>query len=137
MKIKCCTCKETKQSDQFYRSKETSTGHDKRCKKCRAANSHQQNRYKRRRVLANKFKLLDYMADKRCVDCGFDDPVALQFDHVRGSKTMAISEMISRKVSWESLLEELEKCDIRCANCHQKKSAKDLGWYRDRLVTES
>ena len=52
-----------------------------------------------------------------CHDCGYrDDPRALQFDHVRGVKLKAVSAMVT--YSLEHLIAEIEKCDVRCANCH-------------------
>ena len=56
-----------------------------------------------------------------CVDCGYrDDPRALQFDHVRGEKVANISDLTT--ASLVRLIVELEKCEVRCANCHMKKT---------------
>jgi len=33
--------------------------------------------------------------------------------------------------STASILEEINKCVIRCSNCHRKKTAKDFSWYKD------
>lgn len=71
---------------------------------------------------------LAYLEDHPCVDCGEDDPIVLQFDHVRGEKVMGISLMISGQWSWERIEDEIAKCDVRCANCHTRRTATQLGW---------
>lgn len=65
-----------------------------------------------------------------CVDCGEDDPVVLEFDHVRGDKAGSISLMIHNGVSLETLIIEINKCQVRCANCHRRKTARDRGYFR-------
>jgi hypothetical protein len=65
-----------------------------------------------------------------CVDCSESDPVALDFDHGNGLKSRNISEMIHAGVSLENLKLEMEKCVVRCANCHRKKTAKDFDWFK-------
>jgi hypothetical protein len=66
--------------------------------------------------------ILIYLALHPCVDCGERDPVVLEFDHVRGEKRYSISHMISSSMAWTTILEELKKCDVRCANCRKKIS---------------
>lgn len=54
-----------------------------------------------------------------CVDCGYkENPLALQFDHTRGTKFKEVSRMVFECYSKEKINEEIRKCDIRCANCH-------------------
>lgn len=60
-----------------------------------------------------------------CADCGGRfDPVAMDFDHVRGRKVLNISALSRQQWSMEKLLEELEKCELVCANCHRVRTAK-------------
>jgi hypothetical protein len=53
-----------------------------------------------------------------CVDCGYNaNAKALQFDHRDGStKKGLVSQMV--KQSTPAMLAEIQKCDVRCANCH-------------------
>lgn len=56
-----------------------------------------------------------------CVDCGCSDLVALDFDHV-GMKTALVLKLASTGVSLARLEAEIEQCEVRCANCHRKRT---------------
>lgn len=58
-----------------------------------------------------------------CVDCGFKvHPDALQFDHLpQYEKSFNIGPGRGKKKS--TLLAEIAKCEVRCANCHAIKTA--------------
>ncbi len=75
-----------------------------------------------------RFKMLEFLLAKKCIDCGEKDPIVLDFDH-RDPKTKLknVARMLSGHWSWESVYKEIEKCDIRCANCHRRKSYKQFG----------
>ncbi len=75
----------------------------------------------------NQLRLWQYLALHPCVDCGETDPVVLQFDHL-GDKRMNVSNMC-RSFSWSVILEEIAKCEVRCANCHTRKTARERGLY--------
>jgi|SRR3989344_2774140 len=84
---------------------------------------------KRHRVKIRE-KLLDFLLTKKCVDCGEKDPIVLDFDHVsQNDKFKSISRMLSGHYSWESVLVEIKKCEIRCANCHRRKSFHQFGYF--------
>lgn len=68
----------------------------------------------------------DYLKNHPCVDCGETDIRVLEFDHVRGIKVIGITKAI--QTGWDVLLNEIPKCDVRCANCHRKKTYDQLGW---------
>jgi len=57
-----------------------------------------------------------------CVDCGYNEnPLALQFDHVRGTKKFHLS-YAPYAYSMRVILDEMDKCVVRCANCHMIKT---------------
>ena len=72
-----------------------------------------------KRQEARKF-VISYLLAHPCVDCGISDPLVLTFDHVRGTKKMDISQMVNQGYSIEALKEEIEKCEVRCGNCHMR-----------------
>ena len=62
-----------------------------------------------------------YKVRAGCVDCGFaGHHSALHFDHVRGEKKLNVcnAKSIAQARS------EIEKCVVRCANCHAIKTFK-------------
>lgn len=72
--------------------------------------------------------LHEYLRVHPCVDCGETDIRVLEFDHTDPrSKTMAVTTMIGRR-RWPTIMSEIHKCDVRCANCHRKRTARQQGW---------
>lgn len=76
----------------------------------------------------NKLFVLDYLRSHPCVDCGESDPVVLSFDHQR-DKVKALSHMVENS-SIETLLAEIAKCQVRCMNCHAKKTARERNSFK-------
>lgn len=73
-------------------------------------------------VLRNRQYVNEYLVGKSCIDCGNSDVRVLEFDHVRGDKLGHISHAIKDAWNLNKLKEELEKCEIRCCNCHRIKT---------------
>ena len=76
-----------------------------------------QQRYRDR----NHEAMWNYLLDKCCVDCDINDSRVLEFDHLpQYQKSFNISRALAGSTrSWKSILEEINKCDIVCANCHR------------------
>lgn len=75
--------------------------------------------YMREFYAKRKERLAELKRDRACLRCGFSDPCALDFHHRDPKeKSFKIADR-AWNVSWERLLEEVEKCDILCANCHR------------------
>lgn len=62
----------------------------------------------------------NYLRNHPCVDCGESDRVVLEFDHVRGKKVRDVTKMCHDGYALESIKLEIEKCEVRCANCHRR-----------------
>ena len=60
-----------------------------------------------------------------CVDCGETDPVGLENDHVRGEKTAHVTLLMYWKCALSVLIAEIAKWEVRCANCHRKKTESE------------
>lgn len=72
-----------------------------------------------------------YKQSKGCQDCSETDPIVLEFDHREPSKKeVTIGTVIRFGWSLERLMKEIEKCDVVCANCHRRRTAK-MFWLDD------
>lgn len=65
-----------------------------------------------------KMKAVEYLGGK-CKDCGGSfHPVCFDFDHRDPiQKEFKISG--NYRFRWKELKKELDKCDLRCSNCHR------------------
>ena len=143
----CYGCETNKDSKQFYTDVSSRDGLNSYCKDC--AKQKCNDRYKnnsgyREKALARKTKrretikkfLFDYLQTHHCVDCPESDPRCLEFDHVRGEKEFHLADATQILPSLERIQKELDKCDVRCANCHRKKTAKDFNHYTHILLVQ-
>ena len=87
------------------------------------------NNHRQRRKKINFGKIAEYFKEHHCVDCGENDLMVLEFDHVSGKKEFTISRHVGDK-NWSEIKDEIEKCEVRCANCHRRRTAKQQGWFK-------
>jgi len=141
MNTKTCTkCGEERLLTDFCLRKRGLPERRPDCRKCRAKARRKWYERNREEVIkksvkgyttrrnVNRANLLEYFETHHCVDCGEKHPATLQFDHVRGVKRRNVSQLIQH-ASWSTVKDEIAKCDVRCANCHAKKTAKDYNWF--------
>jgi hypothetical protein len=95
----------------------------------RERNKQEQNKKARDRCRRVSAYLASFKVAVGCIDCGYKaNPIALQFDHVRGVKLDDVSHM-----RLEAVEEEMKKCVVRCANCHAIRHHNDRsGLYDSR-----
>lgn len=139
----CGICKADKQ-ESFFSFKDKAIGRRhttcKNCHKVHASNYYNKNKKAcaKRSYLRNRKHLesvrvymLEFFKGKSCVDCGESDPVVFEFDHIDPTtKSNNVSVLIQSYNSIETIKNEIAKCEIRCANCHKRKTAKDQKWYK-------
>ena len=134
----CPICKKEKPLEDFSKQSKSPNGYGSYCKECKnkidKERYHSDIKYKQKKrdqkaefTKRNQQFVYEYLLLHPCVDCGETDPIVLEFDHIYG-KDKGISQMIS-KHSLERIKNEIEKCDIRCANCHRRKTARERSFY--------
>jgi len=74
-------------------------------------------------------RIREYLQSHPCVDCGEPDPDVLEFDHLH-DKRANVSRLVHLAVSWDVIVTEIAKCEVRCANCHRRRTASVGGFYR-------
>ena len=74
---------------------------------------------KKQRVEALKTEI-NKIKERGCSHCGFNRfPESLEFHHTDPTiKDVAISTMIHKAKKIDTILKEIEKCIVLCANCH-------------------
>lgn len=138
----CNTCGHTKALSEFSKRSDKPHLYRSKCKQCtrdyaNARNNDETARQKRRddqeakRIETRKY-VYDYLSTHPCVDCGEDNWVVLEFDHVRGEKWRNVSDIMTKPLS--VVMEEIAKCESVCANCHKIRTYRRSGSWRSSYV---
>lgn len=133
MKI-CTKCGESKQDTEFGRSSAVKSGLRTACTKCsnemqrKYREAHREEirkaskSYALKRTTENRKLVKDYLLSHPCMDCGERDIIVLEFDHARGKKIAPVTTMVCPWFTEKTIREEIEKCDVVCANCHRRRT---------------
>jgi hypothetical protein len=145
MKTQTCTgCKKTKSITEFAWRKMNVTRRA-RCKECiklESNNYYATNENRRRSISSDRKrnlektqeKLFEFLRSHPCEACGENRLVCLQLHHLDPTKKDAnVSEMLRKGRSWDSLMKEIAKCVVLCANCHAVETASLGGWRKYSL----
>lgn len=136
----CSKCKITKDVSEFRKNRTRKDGLQRYCIICdkiQQKNWYSNNKEKviKKTVKASQIRLeqikvfiVDYLKDHPCVVCGESDIVVLEFDHLH-SKVDTVSNLVRSK-NINRVKKEIEKCQVLCANCHKRKTAKDFNWFK-------
>lgn len=146
MAKRCPACQKVKEETEFSKNRVRKDGLQVQCRSCikviqhswylKNKEIHTFNTRQRRRVAVDEVieNLLAYFKAHPCVDCGESDPLILEFDHVRGAKRFDIGTKVAQGYNWQSILIEIEKCEVLCVKCHRRKTAKQFGYRKAILM---
>ncbi len=128
----CARCGKEKQLTEFSKKGNGLQTYCKSCNRIQKKLWYQRNKkeerkrlceYKSKRTIENRKYVVDFLLTHPCVDCEESDIRCLDFDHTHGDKDNNISTMIKGGYSLNRLIEEIDKCDVRCSNCHRKSTS--------------
>ena len=129
---KCYKCKEKKDTIHFNKNVARKDNLQLECKECQkiiAKAYYKKNRKKclakitnnkRRRALHNYVRV-----------------VTMVFDHLakykkhRFIKTEGVLKLVREGFGWGIVKKEIDKCEVRCQNCHFYKTAKDFHYWKE------
>lgn len=126
----CCKCKQIKSHTEFHIRNKKLGILSARCKICSRRYAKE---YIEKKSRANKERIIQYLQKHPCVDCGQTDIIVLDFDH-RSNKVSEIGKLLRINASWDIIEREIQKCDIRCSNCHRRKTAKECASYKWKFL---
>ena len=107
---KCKQCGEEKELTAFAVIKDCIDGRRPLCRVCAKVND---------RSVINKLKHVP------CIDCHvLFPPECMDFDHVRGEKLFNISIGVGTRKGIKTILAEIAKCEVVCANCHRIRTQR-------------
>src|SRR5437016_5813554 len=149
---RCSGCEQEKEASEFQKNRSSKDGLQDQCKACRKITDRRMylkrspeqiarfREWNERAIKRNIRSTYENLLEHPCVDCGERDPVVLEFDHINGDKRGNIANLTRSGRSWKKIHAEIEKCEVRCANCHRRATAKRLGswryiWNQDSLPT--
>ena len=135
MKI-CTACQQEKENDEFNRKSDKLQSKCKACQRAYHRNYYKKNqsryitknRHNKNRQRERLRAILWTMKQRPCQDCGgIFHPWVMEFDHRESStKRAAVANLVSKGCPDAILLEEINKCDIVCANCHRMRTYNKL-----------
>jgi hypothetical protein len=122
----CTRCRLEKSEGDFHSNGKN--GRYSICRGCRKLIRESKRDYYRDLVKQRQANLRRIVMEHKsgpCVDCRLPyEPFLLEFDHVRGEKTLSIANVWKRNWSVSRLLDELAKCELVCIGCHRLRTAK-------------
>lgn len=127
----CSSCKITKNIEFFnvrYTRKDGGITYQPYCKECNKKASSKWYKNNPNRIVErncdNRHKFIESIRDMKssvgCVRCSEKHPACLEYHHVDPTdKSFSIGEGIY-KYGKSTILNEIEKCEVLCSNCHKK-----------------
>ena len=123
----CTTCKKSKPLEFFAKNKLKKCGYNSWCKPCQKIYHDKHYRDNKADYIAKAHKVtvksrewLRSLRNKPCFDCGgIFPPECMDFDHTGKDKEFNVGDAVRLGISKQRILEEINKCELVCANCHR------------------
>ena len=131
METKVCTkCKQELPLDNFrWKNKSQNLKHSQ-CKECQKAQEKQHYQDSKERQQSVKstaafqkqrnIMLVEQAKTIGCKKCGEKREYVLDFHHLNADDKINIISRMIKSASAETLIRELNKCDVLCSNCHRE-----------------
>ena len=124
---RCSKCLQDKPIKAFNKRGNKLQGNCKECnsnylKEHYKKNKKYYNIKRKKRVDENLKWLFNYKENLYCIKCGYkENVVALDFHHRNPDEKIDTISSGVRTQGWskETLIKEIKKCDLLCANCHR------------------
>lgn len=141
----CRECEVAKPLVEFNKNSSKVDGRQDRCRPCdnsRARGYYSKNKSRmigqindaqKRRSIAMKRWICEYLEAHPCSDCGESDIQVLEFDHQR-DKLYNVSKMLGGDFNLAAVQAEVAKCEVVCANCHKRRTDSSNGNYRVKYL---
>jgi len=113
---KCTKCTNEKKLKEFH-FKKSENRYSSWCKEC--LYTLQKLRWKDRKRQAVE------LFGGKCSKCGYNKNLAALCFHHRDPEIKEFTWLKLRLKSWESVVDELKKCDLLCSNCHNEIHSPD------------
>lgn len=138
----CSKCNEEKPEEEFSWKSKKNNVRASMCKECHKAYSKAHyldntDMYKAKSKISsqiarerNREYVKDYLNNHPCVDCGETDIQVLEFDHIEMLKCVGGRVSGYMTCSLSRLKKEIAKCEVRCGNCHIRRTRLQMGWFR-------
>ena len=113
----CRDCKEELTGDNSYTYvKKNGASYCKKCANIRKARS----------LRERKIQIVSHLGGK-CVRCGYNNYYGALHVHHKNPEQKHKNFRHIRSWSWNRVLQEIENCELLCANCHAEEHKSDAG----------
>lgn len=139
----CSKCNVEKDGDEFRWQNKLKGIKSPWCKSCFSEYEKEKWKTSKSRRISNKEKreirgdrncefIWNFLLTNPCMDCGESNPIVLDFDHKNPKeKFKNISDMRRSAYSLEKIKEEIDKCEVVCANCHRIRTSTQFNFYKN------
>ena len=140
MPLKLCgKCQVVKPKTDFNRAARETDGRQHWCRECFRTYFKARGKVHLEQVARSQGKrrgerialVQEHLRAHPCTDCGESDIGVLEFDHIAtGVKEDDVSWLVFQCWPIELIEAEIRRCEVVCANCHRRRTARRAGWHR-------